>query len=379
MKNRGIPSALTCGLSLTLVLACSKEEPVPPPQAPAVEIEIVTAQAVSTTFEFVARTRATEDAEIRARITGTILERNFEQGQAIAKDALLFKIDPRPYRATLNSARAQLSQADASIAVAERNLARGEELLPNGYISAAEMDKLRSERDSALASKDAAIAAVERAEIDIGFTEIRAPFAGTAGRSELSIGDLVDPSAGPLVTLVQLDPMLVDFEVDEQSLARRMQENQDRQMQELEPIPFTPSLRLVTGDLYPQTGEFDYTNNRVNPSTGTVTVTVHFPNPNGILIPGQFARIEIQRGDSELRLLIPQPSVLEDMQGSYVFIVSGDDTVERRNISLGQRDGVNWVVDEGLEEGDRLIVNGVQKVRPGMAVIATPVSTTPVN
>ena len=239
------------------------------------------------------------------------------------------------------------------------------------------MDKLRGENDGALASKEAAEAAVERASIDLEFTDIRAPFTGTAGRSELIIGDLVTPMSGALVTLVQRDPMLADFDVDEQALAENMKFNQQRAAQGLDVVVYTPRLRLVTGDDYLHAGEIDYASNRVNPSTGTVTVTANFPNTEGTLLPGQFVRIMVQRGEPEIRMLIPQPSVLEDMQGRYVYIVADDDTVARKNVELGRRLGINWIVEGGLEEGDRVIVNGIQKVRPGLKVIASQVAAIP--
>lgn len=333
--------------------------------------------AVATEFEFVSRTRAREDTEIRARITGNIIERNFDEGQLVAAGTLLYRIDPRPYQAALSAANAELTQAEAAVDVARRNLARGVELAPDGYISEAEMDQLRGERDRSEAAKEAAEAAIEQATIDLDFTEIRAPFTGTVGRSQLSIGDLVNPMAGTLVTLVQRDPMLVDFDVDEEALAVRMKDNQARAARGLEPVVFTPRLRLVTGDDYAHLGEIDYASNRVNPSTGTVTVTASFPNPDGTLIPGQFGRIVLRRGEAEMRLLIPQQSVLEDMQGRYVYTVNAESAVVRRNVTLGQRDGVDWVVESGLEEGDRVIVNGIQKVRPGMPVSASPARSNP--
>jgi RND family efflux transporter MFP subunit len=357
--------------AVLLLVACGKPEAPPAPPPPAVEYADASPREVATVFEFVARTRAKEDAQLRARITGTIIERNFEEGQVVQEGDLLFRIDPRPYESAVNSAAARLSQAEAAVQVAERNYARGLELVDDGFISKAEMDKLLGERDGSRAALEDARAALEKARIDLAFTEIRAPFSGTAGRSQLSIGDLVDPGAGPLVSLVMLDPMLVDFDVNEQTLALRLRENQQRQAEGLPPVTFTPRLLLVTGDMYEHEGIIDYANNRINPTTGTVTVTARFPNPDSLLFPGQFARIQVQRGEPEMRLLIPQPAVLEDMQGKYVFIVDGNDTVQRRNVRLGQREGLMWVVESGLEEGDRVIVNGVQKVRQGAQVSAT--------
>ena len=359
-----------------LFAACSNEAP-PAPPPPAVEFRVAEPRAVATRFEFVARTRAREDAAIRAQVSGTITERNFEEGQVVREGDLLFRIDPRPYQAALNSARAEVTRATTALDVAERNLARGVELEPDGFISAAEMDTLRGNRDGAVASKEAAEAAVEKAEIDLGFTDVRAPFSGRAGRSQLSIGDLVSPGGDPLVTLVQSDPILVDFDVSEQVLANSMIENQGRAARGEDPIVYTPGLQMVNGEPYPYPGQIDYANNRVNPTTGTVTVTARFPNPDGLLLPGQFTRVLVQRGGVEDRLLIPQSAVLEDMQGRYVYIVDDDDLVQRRNVTLGQREGVDWVVESGLEQGNRVIVNGVQKVRPGMPVTARPVEAEP--
>jgi RND family efflux transporter MFP subunit len=359
-----------------MLAACQDAAEVPAPP-PAVEVTDVSLAPVASEFEFVTRTRASEDTDIRARVTGNLIERNFAEGQVVEAGSLMFRIDPRPYQAALNVARAELSQAQAAVEVADRNLKRGIELEPNGFISAAEMDQLRGQYDGAVASREAAAAAVEKAEIDLDFTEIRAPFTGTAGRSELSIGDLANPMAGPLVTLVQLDPMLADFDVNEQALAENMRLNQERLAQGLEPYVFIPRLRLVTGDTYAYPGEIDYASNRINPSTGTVTVTARFPNPEGLLIPGQFARIVVQRGDEEMLLMIPQQSVLADMQGRYVYVVDANDVVVRRNVSLGRRQGVNWTVESGIDEGERVIVNGIQKVRPGMQVEPSEVTAVP--
>jgi membrane fusion protein (multidrug efflux system) len=377
MNQRTAQQVLVVAIIATGLAACSGAEAPPPPPAPAVEYEVASTKAVAVSLEFVARTRASEDADIQARVTGTITERNFAEGQAVEQDSLMFKIDPRPYQAALASARADLARAESSITVAERNLKRGEELEPDGYISAAEMDKLRNELDSARAARESAAAAIDSAEINLGFTEIRAPFAGIAGRSQLSIGDLVSPQSGSLVSLVQTDPMLVDFDVNEQALVNRMKENQQRAANGQEPIKLTARLQLVTGDIYPVEGEIDYAANRVNPSTGTVTVTARFANPDSVLIPGQFGRILLQRGDAEQQLVIPQQAVLEDMQGRYVYIVTAENTVLRKDLTLGQRDGLNWVVESGLDEGDKVIVNGIQKVRPGMPVAATAIEAMP--
>jgi membrane fusion protein (multidrug efflux system) len=357
-----------------LLTACGQSEAPPEMPPPAVEYREVVLEPVSTVFEFVARTRAREDAQIRAQISGTIVERSFEEGQMVEKDHVLFRIDPRPYEASLASAQAMLHRAQSNLTVSQQNLDRGKELIEEKFISDAEMDKLRGDRDQAVAALEEARASVLTAQINLDFTEVRAPFRGTAGRSNISTGDLVNPNSGALVSLVQLDPMLVDFDVAEQALIQNLANNQQRAEQGLPPVVFTPQLKLGNGQMYPLEGVIDYADNRINPTTGTVTVTARFDNPDGLLYPGQFARVLVRRGEAVPTMLIPQPSVLEDMQGRYVFVVREDDTVARRNVTLGQREGIAWVVLEGLEEGDRVIVNGIQKVRSGMTVIATPVA-----
>lgn len=368
-----IPATILAALLLN---GCSEQAP-PAAPPPAVEYHETVMQDVIISAEVVARLRAREDTAIQAQISGTIIERNFQEGQEVQKDTSLYRIDPRPYEAALSSARAQLTNAIASMEVAERNLVRGEELSPDGYISQAELDKLRGERDKAAAAIEGARAAVENAEINLEFTDIKAPFTGMIGRSEVSIGDLVSPQTGALVTLVQSDPMLADFDVSERTLANALKANQEAVARGEEAVRYTPTLLLVTGDMYPEPGEIDYASNRVNTSTGTVTITARFPNPRGMLVPRQFVRLRLQRGESEQRLLIPQQSVLEDMQGRYVFIVDDEDNVARKNVELGQRHGVMWIVESGLDEGDRVIVNGIQKVRSGMTVTATPVESMP--
>jgi membrane fusion protein (multidrug efflux system) len=376
MQIKHLLSRLVVVFPLLLAACGDTAEPVAGPP-PAVEFYETQLADVVTSAEFVARLRAREDAAIQARVSGTITERNFKEGQKVAQGDLLFRIDPRPFEAALAAAKAQMSNANAALQVAQRNLARGEELVPDGYISQAELDKLRGERDRATAAVQAARAEVENAEINLGFTAITAPFTGVAGRSEVSIGDLVSPQSGPLVTVVQQDPMLADFDVGEEALSNAMKENQATLASGEQPVTYTPTLTLVNGDTYPITGTIDYASNRINPSTGTITITANFPNPDGVLLPGQFVRIHLQRGESERRLRVPQQSVLEDMQGRYVFVVADDDTVARRNVVLGQRDGIYWVVESGLKAGDRVIVNGIQKVRSGMPVTATPVETLP--
>jgi membrane fusion protein (multidrug efflux system) len=374
MKRILALAAVAATLALT---ACSESTEPPAPPPPAVEYYETAYADVVTTAEFVARLRAREDTAIQAQVSGTIIERNFNEGERVEKGALLYRIDPRPFEAALSSAQAQMSTARTSLEVAQRNLTRGQELAPDGYISQAELDKLQGDRDQAIAAVENAKAAVERAQINLEFTRIKAPFAGVTGTSQVSIGDLVSPQTGALVTLVQSDPMLADFEVSERAIANSMQANREALAQGEEPVTYTPTLLLVTGDEYPEKGEIDYASNRVNASTGTVTITARFPNQRNGLVPGQFVRLRLQRGEPEQRLLVPQQSVLEDMQGRYGFVVDDEDKVARRNLVLGQRHGVMWVVESGLEAGDRVILNGIQKVRSGMTVTATPADALP--
>lgn len=366
MTRFGLAGVLTLGL-----LACTEQQaPAEAPPPPGVGVVEVTAQEISPTREFVGRTQAIEDAKLRARVEGPLISRSFTEGEDVQQGQVLFEIDPEPYQAEVRRVQALLTSAESALTVAERNFERGEQLVGDGYISQTQMDELRAKRDGAAAAIDEAKSALASAQLNLDYTKIVAPFTGRAGNSNFSIGDLVGPQAGELVSIVQLDPMWVNFQVAESAMVEAMQTNIQRQQEGLEELKFTPRLRLSTGTEYPLPGVIDFVDNRIDQTTGTIKVRATFPNPSGLLLPGQFVTLVIQRSDKRSVLLVPQSAILEDQQGAYVLVVNDQNIVIRQNIKAGERIGVDRVVDEGLQPGTKVITTGLQKVRPGVEVTA---------
>lgn len=355
-------------LSLMLVLlsACAREEP------PAPVVEVVVDRAVEIPYqpkrEYVGRLQARDDVAIQARVSGYLMTREFVEGQVVQAGQVLYTIDASEYDAALARARAELAAGLAAQANAERNYRRGSELLPRGAISQAEMDTLTTSKLDADARLESARAQVTSAEVNLGYTTITAPITGRIGRSIASVGDLVGPNTGDLTTLVSIDPIEALFQVSETVYVGTLQGqlNKDLDRERLRALEVT--LQLANGLVYPETGHIDYFANRVDPDTGTMEARAEIPNPHALLVPGQYVRVILQRTQSVKGLFIPQAAVQVDQQGSYVLTVEDDERVIRHNVELGDRMGERVMVQGGLQAGDRVIVRGLQLVRPGMAV-----------
>ena len=355
-------------LAPLLLLACGGPDlPEMPP--PAVLVETVSKKPVHTGFEFVGRTEAVEDVSIRSRIQGYLLALNFVEGDVVVEGQLLFEIDPLPYEADMARAKADLARAKSEQVVARKNYKRAEELYPKGTISEAEYEELKGKYDTADALVDAAEAALKTARLNLGYTKVHAPITGRIGRKTRSLGDLITPS-DTLAKLVQEDPVYVVFQVSEKTIVSTMEASRDAE-QGGQPIPnLVPWLTLPNGSEYSQAGEINFLDNRVDPATGTVTVRTVFSNPDGLLIPGQYVGITVRNENPRRAVVIPQRAVQEDQLGRFVLVVNQDNVAEIRRVSLGSRVKADWVVEQGLQAGDRIIVDGIQKVRIGAPVAA---------
>ncbi|MCK7598188.1 efflux RND transporter periplasmic adaptor subunit [Microbulbifer sp. CAU 1566] len=361
---------------LTLVvLGCSKKEEQPAPKAPPVEVLAVRAHQVVPRYEYVGRVEATDEYRVRPRVEGYIESRNFVEGQMVQQGELLYVIDPRPFVAALENQRANLSQARSALAIAERNFHRGQELVRTGAISKVQMDELTGNYESAQSQMEAMQANVETAELNLGFTEIRAPLMGIIGRSQFTDGSLVGPNSEPLTTIVRMDPILVNFEVPEHRLFVVQEEAERRRQQGIAQERRDVRIKQPNGEMYPYPGLLIFVDNQIDPNTGSALVRARFPNPEQLLIQGQFVRVEISvfSGKEGIKPLIPQAAVQEDMQGRFVYVVDDQDIAHKRYLELGQREGELWAVTEGLKAGERLIVNGLQRVNAGKPV--TPQNT----
>ena len=339
----------------------SKDAPLP-----SVVVSTVSSLSINPSRRFIGRTEAVEDVQIKARVSGYLLSMDFIEGQDVQKGDILFEIDPKPYQAEVSRLSADVNRQQASLTNAKRNYRRGNELIEKGFISAMEMDDLTSKRDQAKASLQSSEAALEAAKLNLSYTKITAPISGRIGRKSLSIGDLVSPESGVLVTIVTVDPMYVTFDISEKLVATASgQKNSLSEATKALPIP---SIELPNGEMYGHQGKFDFVDNRVDPATGTVKVRAVFPNEKGLLIPGQYVTAVVSASEVLQAILIPQAAVSEDQQGHFVMIIDDKDIVQVRRVEMGERVEVNWVVDKGLTEGERLIVEGIQKVRTGQQV-----------
>ena len=343
---------------LALLLAACAEEAPPPPV-----VEVVVDRVVLDPYQpkssFVGRLQAIEDVSIQAQVTGYLEARRF------------YEIEPAAFEAELARANADLAKAKATQANAERNFKRGQELLPDGNISKSEMDKLEADRLEADAEVAAAVAKLKTAEVNLGYTRILAPISGRIGRSTFSTGDLVGPTSGVLTTLVSVDPIYAIFQLSEatfvQIIVERMAQPGAQNLNDIDLSELVVRLELRNGVYYPEIGRIDYFSNRISVDTGTLESRALIPNPYGLLVPGQYVRVVIVREELSEALFVPQAAVQADQQGSFVLVVEGG-VVQRRNVVLDERVDDKIVVLQGLEEGDQVIVRGLQQVRPGQPV-----------
>jgi membrane fusion protein, multidrug efflux system len=358
--------------ALGVVASCgfAAAQSAPPP---AVSVTPVVSRQVTETVDYIGRITAIEKVDIVARVPGFIQERNFTEGQEVKTGDLLFRIEQDIYKAAVDQARATLAKARATEVNAKLQLERGKELVRNQNIPQATVDQRAADEAAAQAGVMEAQAALEQAEINLGYTEIRSPIDGRIGLAIFTKGNLVQPSSGRLATIVSQDPVYVIFPVSQRNLLdyyRRRPDDADKS------APVTVRIKLPNGTVYPHPGVANFLDVQVDPTTDTVAVRATVPNPEHLLIPGGVVSVSVERGAPKSALTVPQSAVLLDQTGRYVLVVDADKKVEQRRITTGAEQGRNIVVTEGLKEGEQVIVEGIQKVRPGQVVTATVVPGT---
>jgi len=361
-------------LAAALAVACSSEasqgDGAPP--APEVSVAQVVARPVQQWDDFSGRLSAVETVELRPRVSGYVQRVAYEEGQVLGKGDLLFEIDPRPYRAALDQAQAGLERARSEAKLASAQNVRAQALVEARAISREEFETRNAATAQGNAAVRAAEAAVAAARLDLQFTQVRSPIDGRAGRAMVTAGNLAQADATLLTTVVSHDPVHVYFEADEQTWLRYSRAARDGKRAGADSAV---RVGLAGEDGYPHAGTVDFVDNRVDPATGTIRARAVLRNPDGLFTPGLFARVQLEGGARFDALLVDDKAVLTDQDRKYVYVLGEGDTAQRRDVVLGRVVGGLRVVQSGLEPGDKVIVNGLQKVfMPGMPVAPTQVA-----
>ncbi|MDX1558710.1 MAG: efflux RND transporter periplasmic adaptor subunit [Marinobacter sp.] len=361
-------SLLLLILAPITLLGCSEPQEARQASPVAVSVVVLQASEIRPSREFVARTAASAKADITPRIEAEIQEILFTEGAQVSRGELLIRLEDTRASADLQQADAELAAARAEMESATRNLRRGEEVSEKGFLSAADLDKLKDRFSAAESRLKAAEAAVQKAGTNLEYAEIRAPFDGWIGRLNYDVGAVVSPSTGPITSVLVTDPVYVEFQVNEAdfvSFRRRGAESAESFSKSL-----GLSLTLPDGERYEQVGVLDFADVQTDASTGTVAMRAVFPNPDAVLVPGLYVTLRVEGQSGEAKVLVPQVAVQETLEGTFVLVVDDQNQVAQHFIQTGAREGALLVVNTGLEDGDRVIVEGLQKVRPGVTVSA---------
>ena len=363
-----IDKAICAYLVLLAVIACSKAEP-PPPPPPEVQVAEVVQKDVPSYIELVGATLGSEDVEIRARVEGYLASINFNEGSFVRKRQVLYKIDPEPFEAALSQARANLETAKARLEKTNNDVARYRPLAEKKAVSQQELDNALSAQEAARFQVAAYDAVLAKAKLDLAYTTITSPVDGLIGTTQMKVGSLVGRGENTLLnTISQINPILFRCAIAEAEylrLARRgTGRGKDFEKQ------FGVELILADGTVHPHKGRLDAVERAVDPTTGTLTGQFSFPNPERILRPNQYGRARFVTDLKKAAVLVPQRAV-QEIQGLYsVMLVKPDSTVEQRMVKAGDRVGNLWIIDSGVKPGETVIVEGAQKVRPGVQVSA---------
>jgi len=361
-----IPAAC---LGLLLLGACDeKKQAAAPAPKPAVGVRPVAMKGVNEAFEFVGHVQAIYKVDLRARIEGFLEKVNFREGQDVKTGDLLYQIEKVQFQAAVDQAKANLASAEAVVINAQLQYNRNLELSKKQFSPQSVVDQQKADLDSGKAKVMQTQAALTQAEVNLSYTDIRAPIDGRIGRTAYQIGNLVNPASGVLATIVSQDPMYVLFPVSVRDLEiiRASRREPDGGLAKID-----IRLRLSNGQDYALPGTWNLTDPQVDQTTDTLIMRATMPNPNRLLIDGQFVTAIIQQRREEPRLVIPQAALQVDQSGYYVLVVDGEHKVERRQVQTGPNRDTDVVITSGLKEGENVIVDGVQKVRPGVVVQET--------
>ncbi len=358
MRSSRIYFVVAGAVAILIGLPANAQQAGPPP---AVLVQPAELRSMTKQFEFVGRAEALEKVDLRARVTGFLGSRLFKDGDEVKQDQVLFTIEREPFEAAVDQRKAQLASAQATLANADQQLVRTAELARKGNAPVAQLDQRTAEQGQAKAAVLEAEANLRDAQIQLSYTDIKTPIAGRIGRPAVSPGNLVGPDTGVLVTVVQENPMQVLFTVTQREMldARRDSDSNGK---------VRARVKLADGSLYGEQGRIDFLDVQVNPRTDGQTVRAMFPNPDGVLTNGQTVRVIIEEKGGDKVVVIPQSAIAIDQTGPYVFVVGENNAVEQRRLKLGTgREGFA-VVEDGVKPGERVVVQGQQRIRAGITV-----------
>jgi len=374
MKLSLLRTTLLCFGLLALAACGDKAQNATPQQStPEVEVLQVQAQNAPLTQAVVGRLSPYRSADVRARVAGVLLQRVYDEGSMVKKGQLLFRIDPAPLQAALAASTAALAQAEATSTNAKVTAERSRNLAPQGYVSKADLDNALAAERTAAAAVQAAKANVQSARINLGYANVTSPIAGRAGQQQVTEGALVGSGTATLLTTVdQIDQLYVNFTMSVTDL-ERMRRAQGNGNVTLAPTGKTSvAITLPDGSRYAEAGVLDFSDTSVNPATGAVNLRALVPNPQLRLFPGMYVTMELHLGEQHGVFVVPQQAVQRDTVGAYVFVVDQAGKVVRKDVTTGTMQGGDWTITQGLAAGDRVVMSGVQNIRVGQAVKATP-------
>jgi len=338
------------------------------PAAPAVGVRAAEIRGVARSYEFIGRIAAINTVQLRARVEGFLDKILFTEGQEVKEGDLLYQIEKAPYQAQVDQAKAKLASDQAQALNAELQYNRSVQLSRDKFTPQATVDQNKAAQDSARAAVMQDEAALQLAEVNLDYTDIRAPIDGRIGRTAYTRGNLVNAASGVLATIVSQDPIYAVFPVSQRQLEDI---RADRQQENGSTIKIEILVRLSNGKEYPHRGVWNFTDVQVNQQTDTLIMRATLPNPERQLIDGEFATVVVRQRNEQPRLVVPQAALQLDQAGSFVLIVNPDNKVEMRRVTPGPQDGTEIVITDGLAPGERVIVEGIQKVRVGQAVSVT--------